>query len=729
MPPTPFRPPVSNKLPSYSQSPASLDFLQLCRAFRRLAVQQLLAPDGPRHRQGSPSSGPTSSSQQSAYPQAFWLDFLSPRVHHIYSYPSRKYDSFFQPFSITNALTSTVLFLLPFLPMDGSSSGGLSVAYTPQGYLSRHRSSVTAGTSTSIAGSAATSTTMSTSASTAVAVSTSFSNGPVTPSTTGTAIASAAPSPNGNSAVDPFQLDVMDTADTVEVAPELISTSTGSSAVGVATQNNWQNTDGRNKGSHEVIPRLNGNETAVPSGSFARLWNLGGLVIGLAAGTAVESARRIVTAASVEGPSAMSAANAERLSRTLCRMRGAALKLGQMLSIQEDYLPVVFKDALAQARNRADRMPAYQLEEVLSSELGQNWRSSFASFHDMPVAAASIGQVHFGILTDGRAVAVKVQYPGVGKSISSDVRNLLRVATLTGMVPPTMFLDRLCKEMEAELQAECDYRNEARFYVIFKELLKCPASKYSHHADMEYSVPRVVEELSGQSVLTTDWIEGMSLDQVAGQSPQRVRDRVGSALLSLCLREIFEFALMNTDPNPANFFYSQDTDRLTLVDFGASRSFGVSFVDNYMRLVYSAAHNDVNAVKAYSVELGFLNGTEEEVMVETHVSSVLTVGEPYRVDTYDFGNTTIMDEIYRMGPVMFKHRKVPPPTETYSLHRKLAGCYLLCAKLNARVKARQILFSLYSYYQFSTPDPVLRPIASFQEPIDPPADVAGAVVA
>eukprot|EP00922_Rhytidocystis_sp_ex-Travisia-forbesii_P043133 GHVS01064437.1.p1 GENE.GHVS01064437.1~~GHVS01064437.1.p1 ORF type:complete len:740 (-),score=65.53 GHVS01064437.1:200-2260(-) len=685
------------------------------------------------------------------------LDFLSPRVHHIYSYPNPKSGRSCQPFYVTNIMASNLLFLLPSLPSNDAPDADLSVAYTPQGYLTRQRALVAAGT----CGTAAPSTTMFTTTSatvaesTPVAGSTSFTNAPVSTD-------SLPSSPNSIEPVNPLGLNAIDTAERAfvckAVAPELVPSASSAVDAVAPPQSDWTRADcgndkadcgndkadcgndkadcgndkadcGNDKVVSRAFPRLHGNESAVPSGRLARLWNIGGLVIGLTARTAVDSARRLVSATGGEGPSTMSVANAQRLSRTLCRMRGAALKLGQMLSIQEDYLPVVFKDALAQARNRADRMPAYQLEEVLSSELGQNWRSSFASFHDMPVAAASIGQVHFGILTDGRAVAVKVQYPGVGKSISSDVRNLLRVATLTGMVPPTMFLDRLCKEMEAELQAECDYRNEARFYVIFKELLKCPASKYSHHADMEYSVPRVVEELSGQSVLTTDWIEGMSLDQVAGQSPQRVRDRVGSALLSLCLREIFEFALMNTDPNPANFFYSQDTDRLTLVDFGASRSFGVSFVDNYMRLVYSAAHNDVNAVKAYSVELGFLNGTEEEVMVETHVSSVLTVGEPYRVDTYDFGNTTIMDEIYRMGPVMFKHRKVPPPTETYSLHRKLAGCYLLCAKLNARVKARQILFSLYSYYQFSTPDPVLRPIASFQEPIDPPADVAGAVVA
>lgn len=185
----------------------------------------------------------------------------------------------------------------------------------------------------------------------------------------------------------------------------------------------------------KFVPR----EASVPSNSISRAFGFASLGASLLLGTARESVSRAFrgtnpdaapTSTQQQGDvnvysSFLSEANAERLARHLCRMRGAALKLGQMLSIQDDnLLPPQFQAALARVRAGADVMPQRQLEKVLVAELGAEWRGRVAVFDDAPMAAASIGQVHEATLHDGRRVVMKIQYPGVGKSIEADVGEL-----------------------------------------------------------------------------------------------------------------------------------------------------------------------------------------------------------------------------------------------------------------------------------------------------------------
>ncbi|KAF8818143.1 hypothetical protein IE077_002173 [Cardiosporidium cionae] len=137
------------------------------------------------------------------------------------------------------------------------------------------------------------------------------------------------------------------------------------------------------------------------------------------------------------------------------------------------------------------------------------------------------------------------------------------------------------------------------------------------------------------------------------------------------------------------------------MDFGAGRVFPPLFVENYLRLVHSAALNNFENVRAYSIDLGFLVGTENSTMIQAHVESVMKVGEPFqKAGLYDFGVSTIVEGVYNLAPTMLQHRLKPPPPEVYSLHRKLAGCYLLCIKLKAHVNAHQMFFDIYSKFDF-----------------------------
>lgn len=289
-------------------------------------------------------------------------------------------------------------------------------------------------------------------------------------------------------------------------------------------------------------------ERKVPSSQLARVWGFGSMAASMLAGAAGEAISGALGPSAPSGASAangsgvkplvaISQAQAERLAEGLCRMRGAALKIGQMLSIaDEDMLPPAVAQALERVRSAADIMPKWQLEKVMAAELGPEWRAQFADFSEQPVAAASIGQVHRATLLDGRSVAVKVQYPGVADSINSDLNNLKALLTWANFLPKGLYLDSLIGVARDELTAECDYTREAEMQGRFRSLVG---------DDPDFEVPEVVGALCTRRVLTTTWLEGMTIDQVVERGlPQAVRDRIARKLLKLTLKELFVWRFM-----------------------------------------------------------------------------------------------------------------------------------------------------------------------------------------
>jgi hypothetical protein len=204
------------------------------------------------------------------------------------------------------------------------------------------------------------------------------------------------------------------------------------------------------------------HERAVPSTQFGRMLGFGSLAFRMAMGEAVDRASHAISGDS--GPRHISDENAERLAESLCRMRGAALKLGQMLSLQDDTsLPPSLSKALERVKQSADYMPKRQLSAQLVSQLGEDWRSKLMEFDDVPIAAASIGQVHRAKLLDGTEVAMKIQYPGVAESIDSDLINLKRLVQMTNLLPPGLFVDKIIEVASVELKAECTNRFNVHF--------------------------------------------------------------------------------------------------------------------------------------------------------------------------------------------------------------------------------------------------------------------------
>ncbi|GAA5902949.1 hypothetical protein JCM5296_004498, partial [Sporobolomyces johnsonii] len=358
----------------------------------------------------------------------------------------------------------------------------------------------------------------------------------------------------------------------------------------------------------------------VPASRLGRLMHYGGLAAGLGWGMASEALRRSTSAADSTEPRPgllLSEANVERLVNKLSKMRGAALKLGQFLSIQDTkLLPPQLEAVLHQVQNSANYMPEWQTERVLAQDLGVDWRQHFASFDMRPFAAASIGQVHSAILSPTSPiasaypaslhVAVKVQFPGVRQSISSDLANLKWLLLATSVLPRGLYLDNTLRVLERELDDECDYVREAEFGERMRNLIG------RSRLAKDFAVPRVVKELSGPMVLTTEMMYGRPLKDTL-ELDQSSRDWIGTRILDLCLHELFQFHLMQTDPNWSNFLYNEQTHKIELIDFGASRPYSEHFIATYGRLLSCAISEDRDGSIRYSQELGYLTGEENEV--------------------------------------------------------------------------------------------------------------------
>ncbi|KAF9994064.1 hypothetical protein BGZ79_001218 [Entomortierella chlamydospora] len=440
----------------------------------------------------------------------------------------------------------------------------------------------------------------------------------------------------------------------------------------------------------------------MPTSRIGRLFHYGGLAASLGVGALTETVRRTVGSgtASPDSPTFLTPANMDRLVSKLTKMRGAALKLGQMLSIQDNkLLSPELEEVLLRVQNSANFMPEKQMRKVMSQTMGSNWESEFTDFGMIPIAAASIGQVHRAVhRATGMPVAVKVQYPGVAASIDSDLANLKTLVVMSSILPRGMYLDNTIKVAQRELAWETDYLREAECIEEFGRLLK---------DDPDYQVPRLVPEASGPMVLTMEWMRGETMTYAMQNCDQASRNRIGTNILSLCLRELFDFQYMQTDPNWTNFLYNPKSTKLELLDFGATRGFDSKFTSLYLKTILAGAAGDREGCLRYSRELGFLTGEETPVMETAHINSLLTLSEPFQEsapDVYDFKYQTITQRVKDQIPTMLKYRLTPPPDETYSMHRKMAGAFLLCSKLGAKVECKKLFREITGRYNESQVD-------------------------
>ncbi|MBW2372923.1 MAG: AarF/ABC1/UbiB kinase family protein [Deltaproteobacteria bacterium] len=426
----------------------------------------------------------------------------------------------------------------------------------------------------------------------------------------------------------------------------------------------------------------------VPSGRVERLARFGWMAGELAAGSLAEGARRALRGGAGEAASAiLSGANAKKLARRLSSMRGAAMKLGQLLSLEtDDILPAEFVEALAVLRDAADTMPETQVRRVLGRAYGKGWEERFRRFDMDPIASASIGQVHEAVAVDGRELALKIQYPGVARSIESDVNNVAALLRLSRLLPGGLDVSGIVAEAKRQLRQEADYLTESENLRRYRELVA---------DEPRLVVPRVHADLTTKRVLAMDRMRGLPIEDLAARgTDQARRDEAGRMLEHLVLRELFEFHFMQTDPNFANYLVDPADDRILLLDFGSTRDFEPAFAARYADLCRAVIDGDRPAVHRAAAAIGYVGSDETEHRSEGLVDLILLVCEPFRNrGPYDFAHSNLaarardigLDLMFRRG---FLH---PPPPETVFLHRKLVGSFLLCARIRARVDMRALL--------------------------------------
>ena len=425
---------------------------------------------------------------------------------------------------------------------------------------------------------------------------------------------------------------------------------------------------------------------AVPSGRFARLGAFGRLAGGVAGGVVVEGARRL---ASGERPQMsdllLTPANAARVAEQLSQLRGAAMKLGQMISMDAgDMLPPEWAAILSRLRDNAYHMPPAQLNTVLSAEWGRDWRRRFAHFQAHPIAAASIGQVHRARLPDGRELAIKVQYPGVRDSLDADVDNVATLLRVSGLLPKELDVALLLGEAKRQLKEEADYLREGA-------MLQRYAARLG--GDPAFVVPGLVPELTTASVLAMEYVAGVPIESLESAG-QDVRDGAMRTLIGLVLRELLDWGLMQTDPNFANYRWQPETERLVLLDFGATREVPRAVSESYRALLAAVLSGDRAAVCGAALAAGFLGeaaAAKHEELVDRMIDVVLD--ELARGDPFDFGDRAFVTTLREQGVVLARDRETwhLPPADTLFVQRKISGTALLAARLKAKVPVRAMM--------------------------------------
>ena len=439
-------------------------------------------------------------------------------------------------------------------------------------------------------------------------------------------------------------------------------------------------------GAWSVAPPSGTREMPVPARRASRLLTLGRLAGGIAGGVVAESPRRAATGRLPSaGELLLTPPNMARLAERLSEMRGAAMKVGQLLSMEAgEFLPPELTAVLARLRDNAHAMPLGQVGAVLDDAWGKDWPERFERFVFRPIAAASIGQVHEAVTKDGRRLAVKIQYPGIRKSIDSDVDNVATLLSWSRTLPDKADLEPLLAEAKRQLHLEADYEQEASNIISYAARLA---------GDASYTIPSVVPELTTPNVLAMTFVPGTPVEQL-GSKPEPLRNRIATDLLRLTMREILEWGLVQTDPNFANYRHDEPSGQLGLLDFGATRRYDEDRIALFRRLLKAALGDDRQSMEEAAADAGYLSPTDPPHYRAVILDLLTDATEPARLTApYDFGTSNLASRMSEKVMTLRLDQRIwrLPPPDILFLHRKLGGLYMLCARLRAKVDVSELL--------------------------------------
>jgi predicted unusual protein kinase regulating ubiquinone biosynthesis (AarF/ABC1/UbiB family) len=371
----------------------------------------------------------------------------------------------------------------------------------------------------------------------------------------------------------------------------------------------------------------NGGVSDLPRRAVTRSAKLAALPIGFAGRTALGLGKRIGGRSAEIVASEIQQRTSEQIFKVLGELKGGAMKLGQALSIFEAALPDEvagpYRATLTKLQESAPPLPAATVHQVLTEQLGDDWREYFREFDDEPTAAASIGQVHRAVWHDGRAVAVKIQYPGAGRALMSDFRQLSRLGKLFGALLPGLDVRAVLDELRDRLAEELDYLREAEAQHAF-------AQEFA--GDPDFLVPDVVA--ANEQVLVSEWLDGLPLSRVITDGTKEQRDRFGLLFVRFLFCSPSRVGMLHADPHPGNFRVLPD-GRLGVIDFGAVNRMPEGHPRAFGTLMRIFNQGDMDTVVLGLREEGFIQ-PHIEVDVDALRAFLAPYVEPTQVEEFTF---------------------------------------------------------------------------------------------
>jgi predicted unusual protein kinase regulating ubiquinone biosynthesis (AarF/ABC1/UbiB family) len=426
--------------------------------------------------------------------------------------------------------------------------------------------------------------------------------------------------------------------------------------------------------------------TDIPRRAAQRTAKLASLPLGIAGRVATGWGKRLTGQDAEEISAQSSARAAEQLFAVLGQLKGGAMKFGQALSVFEAAVPEEFagpyREALTNLQSAAPPMSAASVHRVLTEQLGARWRERFAEFDDEPSAAASIGQVHRARWHDGRDVAVKVQYPGAGEALRSDLRQLMRFSRLFQSLAPGTEVKPLLQELQDRMVEELDYRTEADNQRAFAA---------AFDGDPDVLVPKVVA--SAPKVVVTEWVTGTPFSKIAAEGTREQRDEAGRLLGEFHFCSPARVGLLHSDPHSGNFLLRED-GRLAVLDFGAVARLPDGLPATMGRILRLA-------LEERSAELLELLRTDRFVPVDSELgaedvySYLAPFVDPLRSETFHFTRGWLQEQAERVGdlrnPDFQTGRGLNLPPDYLLIHRVTLGTTAIMCQLDAEVRAREII--------------------------------------
>ncbi len=433
--------------------------------------------------------------------------------------------------------------------------------------------------------------------------------------------------------------------------------------------------------------------TELPRKAIARSARLAALPLGYAGRTAMGFGKRLGGAPAEAVLSDVQQRTAEQLFRTLGELKGGAMKFGQALSVFEAALPdelvAPYRENLTRLQDDAPPMPTQTVRDQLTAHLGPDWPQDLVWLDGGPTAAASIGQVHKGRWSDGRDVAVKVQYPGAGEALMSDLRQIARVARSVAPVFPGIDIKPLVAELQARAADELDYSLEADAQRAYAEAFR---------DDPDYVIPDVVAV--GGEALVTEWLESpYSLAHIIRDGTPEERDHYGELLARFLFVGPARTGMLHADPHPGNFRPIPGPDgepgRLGVLDFGAvARLPGGQFPHAMGRLMRIATESDADNLVAGLREEGFI---KDNVKVDPQLvlDYLAPFVEPAGVEDFRFTRAWMREQFERVNnprdPAFTLATKINLPTSYLLIHRTWLGGLGLLSQLEARAPFRALM--------------------------------------